>query len=197
MKKKLLSLTDIEKSRILEMHYKASGKNFISENKYDYYKDSTQMNSNGILIESFSIDEQTKLRQAMSRARTAIQGTPLMVKWQNWRQKKFIKKNGLPTKEQLIAKESDVVKNTPGYDTVIYLMFNKRTMDKFTISYWNGLPALGGDGSPEDKQKMGQLITQLSRFNGVDVPTGYENQEPTKIELTQFIEVFSKSFKSQ
>jgi len=197
MKKKLLSLTDIEKSRILEMHYKASGKNFISENKYDYYKDSTQMNSNGILIESFSIDEQTKLRQAMSRARTAIQGTPLMVKWQNWRQKKFIKKNGLPTKEQLIAKESDVVKNTPGYDTVIYLMFNKRTMDKFTISYWNGLPALGGDGSPEDKQKMGQLITQLSRFNGVDVPTGYENQEPTKIELTQFIEVLKKLYDQQ
>ena len=61
MEKKLLSLSDKEKSRILEMHYRASGKNLISENVEDYFKDSTQMNSNGILIESFGIDEQTKL----------------------------------------------------------------------------------------------------------------------------------------
>jgi hypothetical protein len=196
MEKKLLKLSDSEKIRILEMHYKASGKNLISENIEDYYKDSTQMNSNGILIESFSIDEQTKLRQAMSKARTAIQGTPLMVKWQNWRQKKFLKKNGLPTKEQLMAKDSDAVKNTPGYDTVIYLMFNKRTTDKFTISYWNGLPALGGDASPEDKQKMGQLITQLSRFDGAEVPSGY-NVEPTKLDLNQFIEVLKKLYDQQ
>ncbi len=196
MEKQLLKLSDSEKIRILEMHYKASGKNLISENIEDYYKDSTQMNSNGILIESFSIDEQTKLRQAMSKARTAIQGTPLMVKWQNWRQKKFLKKNGLPTKEQLMAKDSDAVKNTPGYDTVIYLMFNKRTTDKFTISYWNGLPALGGDASPEDKQKMGQLITQLSRFDGAEVPSGY-NVEPTKLDLNQFIEVLKKLYDQQ
>ena len=56
MKKKLLSLSDKEKSRILEMHYRASGKNLMSENVEDYFKDSKQINSNGILIESFSID---------------------------------------------------------------------------------------------------------------------------------------------
>jgi hypothetical protein len=197
MKKGLLSLSENEKSRILEMHYRASGKNFISENVEDYYKNSTYMNGDGTLIESFNIDEQTKLRQAMSKVRTAIQGTPLMVKWQNWRQNKFIKKKGLPTKEQLMAKDSDVVKNTPGYETVIYLMYNKRTMDKFTITYWNGVPALGGDVNPEDKRVMGQLITQLSRFNGADVPTGYEGEEPTKLELTDFIEVLKKLYDQQ
>ena len=197
MKKNLLSLSDTEKSRILEMHYRASGKNLISENVEDYFKDSTQIDSNGILIESFSIDEQTKLRQAMSKVRTAIQGTPLMVKWQDWRQKRFLKKKGLPTKEQLMAKDSDVVKNTPGYETVIYLMYNKRTMDKFTITYWNGLPALGGDENPEDKLEMGQLITHLSRFDGVEVPTGYEGEEPTKLDLTLFIDVLKNLYDQQ
>jgi hypothetical protein len=197
MKKKILGLSEIEKSRILEMHYRASGKNLISENIEDYFKDSTQMNSNGILIESFGIDEQTKLRQAMSKVRTAIQGTPLMVKWQNWRQKKFLKKKGLPTKEQLMAKDSDAVKNTPGYETVIYLMYNKRTMDKFTITYWNGLPALGGDENPEDRIEMGQLITQLSRFNGVEIPTERLGEEPITLDLTLFIEVLKKLYDQQ
>lgn len=197
MKKNLLSLSDIEKSRILEMHYRASGKNLVSENTKDYFKDSTYFNSDGFLIESFSINEQTELRQAMSKARTAIQSIPLMVKWQNWRQKKFLKKKGLPTKEDLMAKDSDAVKNTPGYKTVIYLMYNKRTMDKFSISYWYGLPALGGDENPEDKIEMGQLITLLERYDGAEVPTGYENEEPTKIDLTSFIDVLKKLYDQQ
>lgn len=180
------NLNEIAKETLLDK--------FESNLKSDYFSDTTYFDKNGQLIENvFFLQEQTKLRAAMSKVRQAIQRTPLMSRWQNWRTKKYIKKNGLPTQQQLMAKDSPEVKAAPGYNEVMFLLYNKRTRDGASIMYWNGTPALGGDGSEtvEDKRNMGQLITQLARFNGLNIE-GYN--EPVKIELTEFIEALKKLY---
>jgi hypothetical protein len=169
--------------------------NLSANIRSDYYSDTTCYDKHGVLVENiYFLQEQTKMRRAMGAVRRAVQSTPLMVKWQNWRTKKFIKKNGLPTRQELMAKDSEQVKNTPGYREIMYLLYNKRTMDPASIMYWNGAPALGGDSNPDDKREMGQIITQLARFNGVTFNSGFSDDPGIKLEFNNFIEALKKLY---
>jgi hypothetical protein len=166
--------------------------NEIHFNKFlDYYQDSTYFNShNELVYDTLTLSEQqTKLRALMARGRRAVQKIPFMVSWQQWRVNRFIKKKGLPTQQQLQANDSPEVQNQPGYAEVMRLMYSKKTMDPATIMYWNGTPALGGDGDVNDKQNMGQLITQLDRLNGVTFTQNYADEPAgtVTVDLSGFI----------
>lgn len=161
----------------------------------DYYSDTTYYDRQGVLVENaFFLQEQTKMRRAMSAVRRAVQATPLMVKWQEWRTSKFIKKNGLPTQQELMAKDSEQVKATQGYQQVIYLLYSKRTMDPASIMFWNGAPALGGDANPADGNEMRKIINQLSRFNGITIPSSNEANPAVQVNLTAFLNAMKKLY---
>jgi hypothetical protein len=87
--------------------------------------------------------------------------------------KRYIRKNGIPSKEELIAKDSDRVKSHPAYQQTIDLMYrDRRTMKAASrynvwgekqqkglpILYWYGTPALGGEENPEDKSAMEGML---------------------------------------
>lgn len=164
----------------------------------DYFSDSTYYDKFGVLVENaFFLQEQTKMRQAMSAVRRAVQSTPLMVKWQNWRTKRFIKKNGLPTQQELMAKDSEQVKATQGYQQVMYLLYSKRTMDPASIMFWNGAPALGGDENPADADEMQRIINQLSRFNGITIPSNTKGETDIQVNLTAFIDALKKLYEQR
>ena len=96
--------------------------------------------------------------------------------------KRYIRKNGIPTKEQLMAKDSDRVKAHPAYQQTIDLMYrDKRTLKNASrymnngtggakqqaglpVLYWYGVPALGGEENPEDKNNM-QIMLNLLFYN--------------------------------
>jgi len=94
--------------------------------------------------------------------------------------KRYVTKNGIPTKEQLIAKDSDRVKSHPAYQQTIDLMYrDKRTLKNASrymnqgyggakqtaglpVLYWYGVPALGGEANPEDQKSMEALLNMMA-----------------------------------
>ena len=94
--------------------------------------------------------------------------------------KRYVTKNGIPTKEELIAKDSDRVKSHPAYQQTVDLMYrDKRTLKNASrymnqgyggakqtaglpVLYWYGVPALGGEANPEDQKSMESMLNTMT-----------------------------------
>jgi len=183
-----------------------------NKSKKDFYSDYTYINEYGELVESTNLklllekptdpptpdpdqtldaDQSTVygqrgLRRLKSRVRRKIQSMPLMVKWAQWRTKRWLKKKGLPSRAELEAKDTDEVKNTGGYKEVLDLMYAKRTRDEGTIMYWYGAEVLGGEADPAAENQMSTVIQTLSAIN--NLPIQSTTAEPYTLNISSFIE---------
>ena len=131
---------------------------------------------------------QSGLRRVGSKIRRAIQGTPLMAKWQAWNQKRWVKRKGLPSRSVLEAKDTDEVRNTPGYKEIVDLLYGKRTRDEGSILYWYGIDVLGGSEDPEAKQQMTDVIQRMEKINGAKITSVDPNKDDITLDLTGFID---------
>ena len=118
--------------------------------------------------------------------------------------KRYIRKNGIPTKEQLIAKDSDRVKSHPAYQQTIDLMYRDKSTLKsasryntsgakqqagLPVLYWYGVPALGGEANPEDQQAMQSMLTLLA--SNKELMSSKITDEAKKIEFDTNIAILS------
>lgn len=184
---------NLTKSEIISISVKAG---------HDIYSDYTYVNEHGNLVESAnlkllleqetsdssSLSKQSKLRKFGSKVRRGVQSTPLAVKWANWRQKRWIKRKGLPTRAILEAKDTEQVRNTPGYKEIIDLLYNKRTRDEGSILYWYGAEVLGGEADPEAEAQAQNIVTRLQSINGAKIGASQADVDPVSLDLTKFIE---------
>lgn len=120
--------------------------------------------------------------------------------------KRYMRKNGIPTKEELIAKDSDRVKSHPAYQQTIDLMYrDKRTMKSASrynvdgakqtaglpILYWYGVPALGGETNPQDELNSKNMIAIAKvRSQRMADEIGEYTDDATKQEFTSLVNDF-------
>jgi hypothetical protein len=174
---------------------------------FDIYSDYTYINEHGDLTESTqlklmleqteeptfadsdssTLSKQSKLRKVGSKVRRSIQATPLMVKWAQWRQKKWVKRKGLPTRETVENADTDQVRNTPGYKEILDLLYGKRTRDEGSILYWYGAEVLGGEADPQAEQEMKNVINTMKQIDGAEIKGSDADAEPIVLNLTGFI----------
>lgn len=92
--------------------------------------------------------------------------------------KRYIRRKGIPTKEQLIAKDSNQVKSHPAYQQTVDLMYrDKRTLKAAStkqgqqaglpVLYWYGVPALGGEANPDDQRAMQVMLDRFERNKNI------------------------------
>lgn len=120
--------------------------------------------------------------------------------------KRYMRKNGIPTKEELIAKDSDRVKSHPAYQQTIDLMYrDKRTMKSASrynvegakqtaglpVLYWYGVPALGGETNPQDELNSKNMIAIAKvRSQRMADEIGEYTDDATKQEFTSLVNNF-------
>ena len=138
--------------------------------------------------DSSYMSRQSKFRKFASKVRRSVKNTPFMVKWANWRTKKWVKKNGLPARNVLESRDSDQLKNTPGYKEVIDLLYDKRTRDEGSILYWYGIEVLGGEADPAAAGQMTNIIDSMKKLNGKIVQSTDPDAQPITLNLSTFAE---------